>query len=163
MVYSTTLLAIAALSMQSVSADVGAFETKEVDQNSFTSPDKTAVLSVSLERIDRDKIRQVDMGKNKAPAAWIRKRQLPEDVLWRRPTMISAFSLKIDGKKIDIPSRFWNDLVGFNLKAIVVNKKPTNKDEQWELEKFTKQVWNPQVSRSRDGGTVLISWIRPEE
>jgi len=77
--------------------------------------------------------------------------------------LISSFSLKIDGKKIDISKRFWNDLVGFNLEAIVINKKPTNPDEEWELEKFTNQVWNPKISRSRDGGTVLISWIRPEE
>jgi len=78
--YFTALLSIAPFFIQSLSADVGAFETKEVDQHSFTSPDKTAVLSVSLERIDRAKIRQVDVGENKVSEAWLGKRQLPSDV-----------------------------------------------------------------------------------
>lgn len=159
----TSLLAVSALCTHHAAADVGAYEREEVNKNTFTSPDKTAVLTVSMERIDRKQIKQVNMGKNKAPEAWLGKRKLPSDVLWRRATLLSSFSLKIDGKKVNIPERFWNDLVGFNLHKIVVNKKPTNPEEEWELEKFTNSVWNPKVSRSRDGGTVLISWIRPEE
>ena len=37
--------------------------------------------------------------------------------------MISSFSLKIDGKKINIPKRFWNDLVGLDLYKVIINKK----------------------------------------
>lgn len=144
-------------------ADETQFETKDVDQLTATSPDGTATLSVSLERIDRDKIRQVSTGKETPPEAWLGKRKLPSGILWRNNTLISSFSLKLDGKKITIPERFWNDLPGLNLRAVVINKKPATVREEQELEDLTNSLWTPKVSRSRDGSTVLISWIRPEE
>ena len=146
-----------------VQADVEPFETEPTNQLTVQSPDGTSSLTVSLERIDKDKIRRVEKGKEQPPEAWLGKRLLPEGILWRRPTVISAFSIKIDGKEIKIPARFWNDIAGFDLKKIVINKKPTNGEERWELGQFMDQVRNPKITRSRDGGTVMIKWIRPEE
>lgn len=143
-------------------ADANPFETKPTNQHTFTSPDKTAVLEVALERIDRDKIRRVEKGEEQPPEAWLGKRKLPEGILWRKPTLISSFSIKIDGKKINIPARFWNDLAGFDLRKVIVNKKPSAED-QWKLDEFINGIRNPKISRSRDGGTVMVSWIRPEE
>jgi len=144
-------------------ADVGPFETEPTNQLTVKSPDGTSSLTVSLERIDKKKIRKVEKGKEQPPEAWLGERKLPEGILWRRPTLISDFSIKIDGKQIKIPARFWNDIAGFDLKKIVINKKPTNGEERWKLEEFINQVRNPKISRSRDGGTVMIKWIRPEE
>ena len=146
-----------------VMADVSPFERESVDKLTVTSDDGTAKLTVSLERIDREKIRHVYKGKDQAPEAWIGKRRLPSEILWHRASLISGFELQIDGKNIPVPAQFWNDLAGLKLEKIIINKKPTNDNECWLLDEFTLRSERPQLSRSAHGGTVLITWIRPEE
>ena len=137
------------------------FEAEPLNQYSVTSPDGTTVLNVTLKRFDREKIRQVGIGQT--AEAWLDDQKVPYELLWRKPTMITSLSLKIDDKKITIPERFWNDLIGLDLNEVVINKKPTTPQERINLANFTEYLWNPTVSRSRDGGTALITWIRPEE
>ena len=144
-------------------ADVHPFESKKTDQLTVTTPDKTVSLTVSLERINREKIREVQKGENEEPEAWLGDRRIPSGVLWHRATLISSFSLTIDGKKISIPARFWNDLPGLDLEKVIINKKIKTENDRWKLQEFTQQCERPHVVRSADGGTVLISWIRPEE
>ena len=74
-------------------ADVAPFERQRTDKLTVVSFDGTATLTVSLERIDRDKILRIDKGKDKPPEAWFGKRQLPADILWNRTTMIRSFEL----------------------------------------------------------------------
>jgi hypothetical protein len=156
----TTLLCLGTLA----NADVGPFEREKTDKRTVKSFDETAILSVSLERFDRKQLRRVDKGKDKEPEVWVGKRQLPSDLLWRTPTMIKSFSLTIDGKKIHIPERFWNDLPGMYLEKVVINKKIKNGEDEIELWYFsTQQCAGPVITRSANKGTVLISWKRPEE
>ena len=108
------LLTLSGVSIDKVSSDTDLLESEEINQNSFTSLDKTAVLTVPLERFKRESIRHIDKGSE--IEAWSGERKLPSDILWRESTMISSFSLKIDGKKINISKRFWNDLVGLDLR-----------------------------------------------
>ena len=122
------ILTLSGLSIDKVSADTDLFESEEINYNSFTSLNKTAVLTVSLERLKRDNIRHIDKGSE--IEAWSGERKLPSDILWRESTMISSFSLKIDGKKINIPKRFWNDLVGLDLYKVIINKKITTPEEE---------------------------------
>ncbi|MBK1830733.1 hypothetical protein JIN77_08350 [Verrucomicrobiaceae bacterium R5-34] len=157
-------VAIAAMLSQTLAqADVGAFESEATKQLTVQSPDKTSQLSVTLEHLDRSQIRQVNKGRNQAPEAWVGDRQVPSGVLWRRPTLIRSFTVTIDNKEIKIPARFWNDLAGLELHKIVINRAPRNAQESQELEEFRDSMRNPTISRSRDGGTVMITWVRPEE
>ncbi|MFK7911239.1 MAG: hypothetical protein AB8F34_11665 [Akkermansiaceae bacterium] len=145
-------------------ADVGPFEREKTDKRTVKSFDGSTTLTVSLERFDRKQLRRVDKGRNKEPEVWAGKRQLPSDLLWRTPTMIKSFSLTIDGKKIHVPERFWNDLPGMYLEKVVINKKIKTEEDKIELWYFsTQQCAGPSITRSANGGTVLISWARPEE
>ena len=144
-------------------ADVNPFGRERTDKLTVTSSDGTATLTVSLERIDREKIRRVDKGIGKPPEAWSGNRRLPVDILGHRGTIISSFDLMIDGKKIPVPPRFWNDIGGLELEKVIVNKEPEDDETGWLYHEFTLNSERPHISRSTHGGTVLITWVRPEE
>lgn len=155
-----TLLCIGTLAH----ADVAPFERQKTDRNTVKSFDGSAILTVSLERFNRDQLRRVDKGEDKEPEVWLGKRRLPTDLLWRTPTMIKSFELTIDGKKISIPERFWNDLPGMYMEKVVINKKIKTEEDELALWFFTtQQCAGPTITRSANKGTVLISWSRPEE
>lgn len=145
-------------------ADVGPFEREKTDKRTVKSFDGSATLTVSLERFDRKQLRRIDKGEGKEPEVWLGDRQLPSDLLWRTPTMIKSFSLVIDGKNINVPERFWNDLPGMYLEKVIINKKIKTEEDKLELWYFSiRQCAGPSITRSANGGTVLISWKRPEE
>lgn len=145
-------------------ADVAPLERQKTDVRTVKSFDGSAVLTVSLERFDQNKLRRVDKGKDKDPEVWSGDRRLPSDLLWRTPTMIKSFDLTIDGRKVSVPERFWNDLPGLYLEKVAVNKKPKTEEDKLNLWIFaTQQCAGPVITRSANGGTVLISWQRPEE
>jgi len=158
-------LALLALTLpiMSASADVNPFEAERTDKLTVVSADETAQLTVSMERLDREKIKRIDKGRDQEPEAWLGKRQLPSGILWHRSTMIQSFELTIDGKPVKIPARFWNDLPGLDLKKVIINKKLITEAHQWELWNFSQGIARPQISRSANKGTVLITWKRPEE
>ncbi len=156
----TTLACLASFA----TADVAPFERQKTDKNTVSSFDGSAVLTVTLERFKRDQLRRVDKGEDKAPEVWFGNRKLPMDLLWRTPTMIKSFDLTIDGKKIPIPARFWNDLPGMYMEKVIVNKRLKGHEHEFELWYFYKnKCGGPKISRSANRGTVLISWGRPEE
>lgn len=144
-------------------ADVEYFERKETDTLTIVSMDESTTLTVSIERIDRDQIREVNKGENKKSEAWFGDQQLPSAILSQRAIIIKSFKLTIDGKNIPVPPRFWNDIAGLNLEQVIVKKKPEHDDNGWLLHEFTQQSERPQISRSANRGTVLISWSRPED
>jgi hypothetical protein len=151
------------LPFMSARADVNRFEAERTNKLTVVSPDGTAQLTVAMERLDHEKIKRIDKGRDQTPEAWLGKRQLPAGILWHRSTMIQSFDLTIDGKPVKIPARFWNDLPGLDLQKVLINKKLITHADQWELWNFTQSIARPQISRSANKGTVLITWKRPEE
>lgn len=159
----TTLLYLASFTTLA-RADESRFEKEKTDKRIVKSFDESASLTVKLEYLDRSKILRIDKGKDKAPEVWLGKRRLPTDILWLRPTMINSFCLTIDGKKIHVPERFWNDITGLHLEKMIVNKKISSDNDKIELWRYsTQQCAGPVITRSANRGTVLISWARPEE
>ena len=149
------------LSMR-LGADDDRVEIQEVSELKIELTDERVIFDVSLEILDREEIQEKKVGDRWE--AWKGKESLPPEVLWMRPTIVRSFSLKIDGEQIDIPARFWNDLAGLSLHTIRLSaKEATPEDLEFLEESLSQPRLRPQVSRSANGGTVLITWARPEE
>ena len=144
-------------------ADVNPFESERTDKLTVVSPDESASLTVTLEEFEIEKLRRVEDREGNVREAWLGSRRLPVDLLWRRPTLISSFELRIDGQRVEVPARFWNDLAGLSLEKLIINRPVKTEEDEWELEEFVRQLPGPRVVRSADGGTVLVTWVRPEE
>ena len=145
-----------------VHADEQVVEMFRVDELRIERPGERLVFKVKIERLDRELIEQ--RGPEQRPEAWMKGKQLPTEILWHRPTLIREFSLEVDGKEIEIPAQFWNDLAGFDLMDGRLTPKEPTEEQWWEFrERLSHPRLRPQVARSAHGGTVLITWARPEE
>lgn len=78
-------------------------------------------------------------------------------------TYVSGFDLKWNGKKIDIPKMFWNDLNGVFAQKLKLLRKPASEAEQAAFDSIDEKLYRPRLSLSSSAGTLLISWQRPEE
>lgn len=77
--------------------------------------------------------------------------------------LIRRFDLTWDGKAMNIPERFWNDLPGLRIETSTLKPENLKPELQWKAEEFLERIRHPRVSLSAEGGTVLIEWERPEE
>ncbi len=77
--------------------------------------------------------------------------------------LLKRFDLTWDGTAMPIPERFWTDLPGLCLQTSTLDpeKVPTTLHRQ--ATQFLESLYQPRLSLSAEGGTVLISWDRPEE
>lgn len=145
-------------------ADIERFSLEDTDTLTIKSEDGSATLRVSVERLDRDKIKTVEKGEEFS--VWYGKRQMPFDVLLI-PTLIKGFDLTIDGKKVNIPENFWKDIGGFQLRKLIVDPKRPVKtpEDEFAVEEFLADNDRsfPTLSRTPQGSTILITWVRPEE
>lgn len=82
---------------------------------------------------------------------------------WPGCNLIRKFELTWQGRKIDIPERFWADLVGCIIEqsSLQVAQLPDELKDQGET--FLQRLQKPRLYVSADGGTVLIEWQRHEE
>jgi len=155
------LFLIAAVSAE---ADIERFSMVNTDSLTIISDDGTATLRVAVERIDRDELKTVES--EGEFSVWHGKRRLPFDVMLI-PTMIKNFELTIDGKKVNVPKNFWNDIGGFQLRKLEIDpKRPvTTPEDEAALEEFLEGNLRsfPTISRTPQGSTILITWARPEE
>lgn len=89
-------------------------------------------------------------------------KKMPER-FWPGSSLIKKFELVWDGKPIEIPKRFWEDLAGFTIQSssLEVDKLPS--EQQAAAAEFLENLTRPHVSISADGGTILIEWERGEE
>jgi hypothetical protein len=78
-------------------------------------------------------------------------------------TLLTRFDLTWDGKAMNIPERFWNDLPGLRIESSTLDPEKLNPDLQWKAREFLDRLEKPRLSLSAEGGTVLIEWVRPEE
>lgn len=76
---------------------------------------------------------------------------------------VSRFEIIWDGRKIPVPEMFWNDLYGLSLPSLKMLRKPQNDEEMFAVELRDESLLYPKLSLSSTGGTLLISWIRPED
>ena len=147
-----------------VKGDVERFSLVKTDSLAIKSEDGSATLRVRLERFERDDLKVIETEGDFS--IWHGKRQLPFDVMLT-PTMIAGFDLTIDGKIIKVPKNFWNDIGGLELRKLEVDPKRPVKtpDDEFALERFLEEDERsfPKISRTPQGSTVLITWIRSEE
>ena len=78
-------------------------------------------------------------------------------------TLLTRFDLIWDGKAMNIPERFWNDLPGFRIETSTLDPEKLQPELQWKAREFLESLEQPRLSLSADGGTVLIEWYRPED
>jgi hypothetical protein len=145
-------------------ADIERFSMVKTDSLTIKSEDGTATLRVGVERFNRDELKTVEREGNFS--VWHGKRRLPFDVMLI-PTMIKDFELTIDGKKVNVPKNFWNDIGGFQLRKVEIDpKRPViTPEDEAALEEFLEENVGtfPTISRTPQGSTILITWARPEE
>ena len=77
--------------------------------------------------------------------------------------LVKRFDLTWDGKAMQIPERFWNDLPDLRIATSTLNPETLKPEIRWKAERFLENLRQPHVSLSAEGGTVLIEWVRPEE
>ena len=121
-----------------------------------------AVLRVELQKPDEKQIKELKDADGSVTGYSLNGKKLPER-FWPGCTLIKKFDLQWDGKKIDIPERFWADLAGLRIQESSLNLEKLSPDSRFEGEKFLAQLDRPRVYISADGGTLLIEWGRPEE
>ena len=78
-------------------------------------------------------------------------------------TLLTRFDLTWDGKAMNIPERFWNDLPGLRIETSPLDPEKLDPKLQWKAHEFLERLEKPRLSLSAEGGTVLIEWVRPEE
>lgn len=92
---------------------------------------------------------------------WIDGVKLSNNASYYNAVIITSFKLKIDEKEVHVPKNFWNDLTMYGLFEPVEGAENQVEDNGYNIMEDCR--YRPQVSRSADGGTVLITWGIPEE
>jgi len=77
--------------------------------------------------------------------------------------VLSQFDLTLDGKKVPVAEKEWNDLCGFFIQTSDLDVEKQPKELWWQAREFLAALHQPRVSVSAEDGTVLIEWQRPEE
>ena len=143
-------------------ADGDRVQFSDVNQLRIELKDERVVFEVQLKQFNRDEITEKQNGDE--IEAWFGKQKLPVEALYYKPNIIESFKLSIDGKNINIPAFFWNDLSGLYLtEAKILTSNPTDEDLRSFNDVLRSPRSRPQVSRSDNGSTVLITWARPED
>lgn len=120
------------------------------------------VLQVELIRVPEEEITNVTAEKGDHLHYLYQGRKMPYP-FHPGTTLLTRFDLTWDGKAMNIPERFWNDLPGLRLQISTLDLKKLNPELHWKAHKFLEQLDQPRLSLSAEGGTVLIEWDRPEE
>lgn len=121
-----------------------------------------AVLRVEMEKPSEERLQEVKDSEGAVTGYLLDGKKLPER-FWPGCTMIKKFELEWEGKKIEIPKRFWADLAGFRIQESPLSTAALPVEKRFEGEKFLASLDKPRVYISADGGTLLIEWDRPEE
>lgn len=121
-----------------------------------------AVLLVELEKPDEERLQEIKDPEGVVTGYSVDGKKLP-DRFWPGCAVIKKFELEWEGKKIEIPERFWTDLAGFRIQESPLKVDELQADKRFEAEQFLASLDRPRVYISADGGTILIEWDRPEE
>ena len=89
-------------------------------------------------------------------------KQLPADC-WGYKSLITKFDFFWGKQQIEIPRRFWEDLLRFRIETVQIDRSKLSSREQYELSVFETRLMQPRVFLSAEGGTALIEWKRGEE
>lgn len=121
-----------------------------------------AVVRVELEKPDEERVKEIKDAEGVVTGYSIDGKKLPER-FWPGCAVIKKFELEWEGKKIEIPERFWTDLAGFRIQSSPLKLDELPAEKRFEGEQFLASLNKPRVYISADGGTILIEWDRPEE
>lgn len=77
--------------------------------------------------------------------------------------LLKRFDLTWDGKDMNIPERFWNDLACLRIETSKLDPEKVPPELHLKATEFLEDLLQPRLSLSAEGGTVLIEWQRPEE
>lgn len=139
-------------------------ETVSTDALTFKamSADERITLQVELIRLGENEVTEVNDEKGEHIAYQYKGKNQPYP-FHPGSTLLSRFDLTWDGKAVEIPERFWNDLPALGIETSTLKLETVKPDLHWEAEQFLAKLRQPRVSLSAEGGTVLIEWERPEE
>ena len=133
----------------------GAFHEESGDGG---EPDVT--LSVRLERLKHDAIVEAADG-----SRTYRGEKVPDysNAIYNASTVIRAFTLEWNGRRIHIPKRFWNDLGGFDIQIMKSSRPPFVGKVGLSWEEADGWLRRPRVYLSDEGETILIEWRKAHE
>lgn len=156
------LVAMPAFSAEKFDIDAWHQNVTEVLRCEIKAEEGDAILRVELERPDEKNLLELVDKKSGAVRYVFQDQVLPLD-FYPGKTIIKKFDFEWEGKKIEIPQRFWNDLAG-----LVIQKSPLKVDELPDGHRhlgvdFLAELLRPRLSISLDQGTVLIEWDCPAE
>jgi len=135
---------------------------EEVSHFTAKSEEGNVILTVDLMKPDEDSLIP-QLNANGDTAGYTYKGEKLPERFWPGCALISKFELKWDGKRVDIPRRYWRDLAGFRIQTSSLKLASLNSALRWKADQFLESLDRPRVILSADGGTVLIEWGRPEE
>ncbi|SHK09160.1 hypothetical protein SAMN02745181_3237 [Rubritalea squalenifaciens DSM 18772] len=121
-----------------------------------------ATLYVELYEPTDAELEKIKNHKGQTVGYKLKGQKLPSR-FWKGETLIRKFELTWDGKKIDIPERFWADLAGFRLQQSSLKLEDVPDDQKPYARGFLSHLNKPKIHISADRGTVLIEWTRSEE
>lgn len=78
-------------------------------------------------------------------------------------TLLTRFDLTWDGKAMEIPKRFWDDLPDLRIETSTLDLAKVPPKHHWQAVEFLERLRQPRIYLSAEGGTVLIEWERSEE
>lgn len=136
--------------------------TEDALSHKAASSDGSLVLHVELVKPDDSELTTLDR-KDGTSFYQYKGRVLPHPRFWPGCTVLTRFELSWDGKPVKIEDRFWNDLAGLVINTSRLDPATVKSAHRWEAENFLKQLRQPRVVISADGGTALIEWERGEE
>jgi hypothetical protein len=163
-----SLSALSAVPVVAVAADEGPeaawWETIDSDALTFkaVSGEGNLVLQVELFRPPEDEVTQVTDEKGEHQHFAYKGKEMPMR-FWPGQSLLTRFDLTWDGKAMNVPERFWNDLPGLRIQTTTLDPDKLKPGLLWKLHEFLESLDQPRLSLSAEGGTVLIEWNRPEE
>lgn len=135
---------------------------EKVSHFTARSDDGKATLTVDLTTPEEESLTPQIAPNGDTIGYTLKGEKLP-DRFWPGCTLISRFQLMWDGKRVDIPKRYWKDLAGFRIQTSPLKPDSLPPALQGEAEQFLASLDQPRVILSADGGTILIEWRRPED
>jgi hypothetical protein len=135
---------------------------EEVSHFTAKSEDGNITLTVELTKPDEDSLTPQVAANGDTVGYTLNGEKLPER-FWPGCALISRFELSWDGKRIDIPKRYWRDLAGFRIQTSSLKPDSLEPSLHWKAGQFLADLDQPRVTLSADGGTIMIQWGRPEE
>ncbi|MGF1656795.1 MAG: hypothetical protein ACFCU3_07445 [Verrucomicrobiales bacterium] len=121
-----------------------------------------ATLRVGLTLPTEDQLQEVKDANGYVAGYSLNGKALPER-FWPGCTLLTSFELEWEGRKIDVPERYWTDLAGFRIQESALKVDELSDSMRYDGELFLAGLEKPRLYISADKGTLLIEWIRPEE